>query len=46
MKATLMSGVTFVGARDQIKKQLTSRGDIRPEHMFVVSSYIAKTVSE
>jgi len=41
----LILGVTYVGARDQIAKQLASRGDIPPEHMFKVSSYIAKTVS-
>ncbi|WVN88677.1 uncharacterized protein L203_103890 [Cryptococcus depauperatus CBS 7841] len=47
VKQTVMTtvyGVTFVGARDQIAKQLNTRGDIAPEHIFAVSSYIAKTV--
>ena len=39
-----MPGVTFVGARDQIVKQLIARGDIPGDHMYAVSSYIAKTV--
>lgn len=48
VKQTVMTtvyGVTFVGARDQIAKQLHARGDIAQEHIFAVSSYIAKTVS-
>ncbi|OWT39669.1 DNA-directed RNA polymerase, mitochondrial [Cryptococcus neoformans] len=47
VKQTVMTtvyGVTFVGARDQIAKQLHARGDIAQEHIFAVSSYIAKTV--
>lgn len=38
-------GVTFVGARDQIAKQLLNRKDIDPSQIFFVSGYIAKTVS-
>ncbi len=47
VKQTVMTtvyGVTFIGARDQVARQLIARGDIPSEHIFVVSSYIAKTV--
>ncbi|KAK4689779.1 hypothetical protein P7C73_g327, partial [Tremellales sp. Uapishka_1] len=47
VKQTVMTtvyGVTFVGARDQIAKQLVARGGIDPEHIYHVSAYIAKTV--
>ncbi|OCF41176.1 DNA-directed RNA polymerase, mitochondrial [Kwoniella heveanensis CBS 569] len=47
VKQTVMTtvyGVTFVGAREQIAKQLTARGDFAQEHVFLVSGYIAKTV--
>ncbi|KAK8846742.1 hypothetical protein IAR55_005829 [Kwoniella newhampshirensis] len=47
VKQTVMTtvyGVTYVGAREQIAKQLTARGDIGHEHIFYVSGYIAKTV--
>jgi DNA-directed RNA polymerase len=48
VKQTVMTtvyGVTFIGARDQIAKQLATRTDIEKKHIFTVSSYIAKTVS-
>lgn len=48
VKQTVMTtvyGVTFVGARDQIAKQLINRGEIPQEHIYVVSAYLAKTVS-
>lgn len=48
VKQTVMTtvyGVTFVGARDQIAKQLTNKGDIPTEHIYTVSSYLAKAVS-
>lgn len=48
VKQTVMTtvyGVTFIGARDQIGRQLVNRGDFAPEHIFVVSAYLAKTVS-
>lgn len=48
VKQTVMTtvyGVTFVGARDQIAKQLINKGGIAQEHIYVVSSYLAKTVS-
>ena len=47
VKQTVMTtvyGVTFVGARDQIAKQLASRTDIDPRNHFVVSGYLARTV--
>ena len=37
-------GVTFIGARDQIARQLLARGDVASEHIFAVSAYVAKTV--
>ena len=39
-------GVTFVGARDQIAKQLTARTNIDNNQLFNVSAYLAKTVSD
>ncbi|WRT65024.1 uncharacterized protein IL334_001965 [Kwoniella shivajii] len=47
VKQTVMTtvyGVTFVGAREQIAKQLVARGDFAHEHVFMVSGYVAKTV--
>jgi DNA-directed RNA polymerase len=47
VKQTVMTtvyGVTFVGARDQIAKQLVAKGGIPQEHIYVVSAYLAKTV--
>lgn len=48
VKQTVMTtvyGVTFIGARDQIAKQLINKGEIKQENIFLVSSYLAKTVS-
>jgi DNA-directed RNA polymerase len=48
VKQTVMTtvyGVTFVGARDQIAKQLVSRGGILSKDLYFVSAYLAKTVS-
>jgi DNA-directed RNA polymerase len=48
VKQTVMTtvyGVTFVGARDQIGRQLMARTDIETKHVFSVSAYLAKTVS-
>lgn len=42
---TTVYGVTFVGARDQIEKQLLDRGDISAEKCWVAASYVAKKVS-
>lgn len=47
VKQTVMTtvyGVTFVGARDQIGRQLLNRTDIDKNHVFAVSAYLAKTV--
>lgn len=47
VKQTVMTtvyGVTFVGARDQIAKQLIAKGGIPQEHVYMASSYLAKTV--
>jgi DNA-dependent RNA polymerase len=41
---TTVYGVTFVGARDQIERQLREKTDIPPESRFQVSSYVAKQV--
>lgn len=49
VKQTVMTtvyGVTFVGARDQIAKQLVHKGEISQEHIYVVSAYLAKTVRQ
>lgn len=39
---TTVYGVTYVGARDQIEKQL--KGDIPEEECWETSSYLAKQV--
>ncbi|KAI0371016.1 DNA/RNA polymerase [Pilatotrama ljubarskyi] len=47
VKQTVMTtvyGVTFVGARDQIERQLKDRGDIPPEMCWLGASYLAKKV--
>jgi DNA-directed RNA polymerase, mitochondrial len=47
VKQTVMTtvyGVTFVGAREQIEKQLKDRGDIPMEHCYFASVYLAKQV--
>lgn len=48
VKQTVMTtvyGVTYVGARDQIAKQLISRTDVQQKDLYFVSAYLAKTVS-
>ena len=42
---TTVYGVTFIGARDQIEKQLKDRGDLAPEDAWAGSAYLAKVVS-
>lgn len=42
---TTVYGVTFIGARDQIEKQLKDRGDIPAEDCWTAASYLAKNVS-
>ncbi|KAH9925646.1 DNA/RNA polymerase [Epithele typhae] len=47
VKQTVMTtvyGVTFVGAREQIERQLEARGDIPAELVWDASSYLAKLV--
>ncbi|KAI8992792.1 DNA/RNA polymerase [Trametes punicea] len=47
VKQTVMTtvyGVTFIGARDQIDRQLKDRGDIPVEQCWLAASYIAKKV--
>ncbi|EMD32822.1 hypothetical protein CERSUDRAFT_57977 [Gelatoporia subvermispora B] len=47
VKQTVMTtvyGVTYIGARAQIEKQLASRGDIPAEECWAASSYLAKHV--
>ncbi|KAI0351261.1 DNA/RNA polymerase [Trametes cingulata] len=47
VKQTVMTtvyGVTFIGARDQIERQLKDRGDISPELCWLGASYVAKKV--
>ncbi|KAJ2915358.1 hypothetical protein MD484_g5087, partial [Candolleomyces efflorescens] len=47
VKQTVMTtvyGVTFVGARDQLHKQLSDRGDIPEELCWLSSAYLAKRV--
>lgn len=41
---TTVYGVTFVGARDQIEKQLKDRKDISEEECWGAASYLAKKV--
>ena len=43
---TTVYGVTFVGARDQIERQLRERTDVPPELRFRVSAYVAKQVRD
>ncbi|THH27449.1 hypothetical protein EUX98_g6736 [Antrodiella citrinella] len=47
VKQTVMTtvyGVTYIGARDQIEKQLKDRGDIPPEVCWESAAYLAKMV--
>jgi DNA-directed RNA polymerase len=41
---TTVYGVTFIGAREQIEKQLKDRGDISQEDCWGAASYLAKQV--
>jgi len=42
---TTVYGVTFVGAREQIEKQLRERRDIPEEECYLAAAYLAKQVS-
>ncbi|KAI0316635.1 hypothetical protein OF83DRAFT_1125717 [Amylostereum chailletii] len=47
VKQTVMTtvyGVTFIGAREQIEKQLKDRGDVPYEECYLAAAYIAKKV--
>lgn len=47
VKQTVMTtvyGVTFIGAKDQIAKQLHARGDIPREHIYQIALYVARIV--
>lgn len=47
VKQTVMTtvyGVTFIGAREQIARQLVARGGILPEDIYPVSAYVARKV--
>ncbi|KAF8553695.1 DNA/RNA polymerase [Imleria badia] len=44
MVMTTMYGVTYIGAREQIEKQLKDRGDIPEELCWAASAYLAKNV--
>jgi len=41
---TTVYGVTFVGAREQIEKQLKERGDIPLEECYLTAAYLARQV--
>ena len=42
---TTVYGVTFIGTREQIEKQLKDRGDIPVEDCWSAAAYLAKSVS-
>lgn len=47
VKQTVMTtvyGVTFIGAKDQVMRQLADRGDIVPEDLWGCASYLARTI--
>jgi DNA-directed RNA polymerase len=41
---TTVYGVTFIGAKKQIEKQLKERGDIPAEHLYMCSLYLGRIV--
>lgn len=41
---TTVYGVTFVGARAQIEKQLRERGDLNRNQLWTTSTYLARAV--
>ncbi|PWN33314.1 DNA/RNA polymerase [Meira miltonrushii] len=47
VKQTVMTtvyGVTFIGAKDQVMRQLSDRGDIAAEELWSCASYLARTI--
>jgi DNA-directed RNA polymerase len=43
---TTVYGVTYVGARAQIERQLKDRGDLPPELCWELAAHLTKHVSE
>lgn len=41
---TTVYGVTYIGAREQIEKQLREKSDIPTESRYRISAYVAKRV--
>jgi len=41
---TTVYGVTFIGAREQIERQLKDRHEVPAEHHFYAAAYLAKKV--
>lgn len=41
---TTVYGVTFIGAREQIERQLKDRGDLQAEECWDCAAYLAKAV--
>ena len=41
---TTVYGVTYIGARERVERQLKDRGDIPEEHCWGASAYLAKNV--
>ena len=41
---TTVYGVTFIGAKNQIQRQLKDRGDIPAEHLYMCSLYLGRLV--
>lgn len=49
VKQTVMTtvyGVTFIGAKNQVMRQLVDRGDIPAEDLWVTASYLAKVIMD
>lgn len=47
VKQTVMTtvyGVTFIGAKNQVMRQLADRGDVPAEDLFTAASYLAKII--
>lgn len=42
---SFFQGVTFIGARAQIEKQLRTAGDLSRDELWTASTYVARAVS-
>ena len=42
---TTVYGVTYIGAREQIERQLKDRGDVPIEEAWLAAAYLAKKVT-